>query len=120
MAKNRVKSYPEMTKPYIRVLSVKALENHRLQVVLSNGREGVFDVAPYLDIGVFKRLKEPAYFSRVKTLFAGVGWPGGQDLSPLKIADEMHPLPRRKVASRRPATIRKPKTPPRKVVRQAR
>ena len=78
MAKNRVKSYPEMTKPYIRVLSVKALENHRLQVVLSNGREGVFDVAPYLDIGVFKRLKEPAYFSRVKTLFAGVGWPGGQ------------------------------------------
>ena len=84
-----------MTKPYIKVLSVKPLENYRLQVSLSNGREGVFDVSPYLDLGVFKQLKNPAYFSLVKPVFTGVGWPCGQDLSPIKIADEMRPLPRR-------------------------
>ena len=95
-----------MTKHYLRVLSVTAMENHRLRVALSDGRRGVFDVSPYLDIGVFRELKAPAYFARVKTLFAGVGWPNGQDLSPLKIADEMRPIPHRKAAPRRPA-IRK-------------
>ena len=90
-----------MPKPYLKVLSVKPLENHRLRVALSNGREGIFDVSPYLDIGVFKQLKKPAYFAKVKKLFAGVGWPNGQDLSPLKIDDEMRPLPRRAPARKR-------------------
>ena len=95
-----------MTKPYIRVTSVKPLENHRLRVALSNGRKGVFDVSPYLGIGVFKQLKDPAYFARVRKLFAGVGWPDGQDLSPLKIADEMRALPR--TATRRHIIVHKP------------
>ena len=88
-------------KPYITVVSVKPLENHRLRVALSNGKEGIFDVSPYLDIGVFKQLKNPAYFARVKTLHAGVGWPKGQDLGPLRIEGEMRPLPRRAVARKR-------------------
>ena len=90
-----------MPKPYLKVVSVKPLENHRLRVALSNGREGIFDVSPYLDIGVFKQLKKPAYFAKVKKLFAGVGWPNGQDLSSLKIDDEMRPLPRRAPARKR-------------------
>ena len=95
-----------MTKPYIRVTSVKPLENHRLRVALSNGRKGVFDVSPYLGIGVFKQLKNPAYFAQVRKLSAGVGWPDGQDLSPLKLADEMRALPR--PVTRRRAVARKP------------
>ena len=90
-----------MTKPYLKVVSVKPLENYRLQVVMSNGKEGIFDVSPYLDIGVFKQLKDPAYFARVKKLFAGVGWPNGQDLGPLRIDDELRPLPRRAPARKR-------------------
>ena len=94
-----------MTKPYISVTAVKPLANHRLRVALSNGREGIFDVSPYLDIGVFKQLKKPAYFAKVKKLFAGVGWPNGQDLSPLRIEGEMRPLPRRAVARKSAKTL---------------
>ncbi len=90
-----------MTKPYIKVVSVKPLENYRLQVALSNGKKGVFDVSPYLDLGVFKQLKDPAYFALVKRVFTGVGWPCGQDLSPFDIAEDMIPLPRRRAVARK-------------------
>lgn len=103
-----------MMKPYISVVSVKPLPDYRLRVVLSDGRKGIFDVSPYLDKGVFRQLRDPAYFVRVKQVFTGVGWPNEQDISPFRIADEMHPLPRRKVAPRRPATIRKPQQSVRK------
>jgi uncharacterized protein DUF2442 len=45
---------------------------------------GVFDVKPYLEMGVFQELKDPAYFRcvKVETLFGGVVWPHKQDLSP--------------------------------------
>ena len=84
-----------MIKPLVKVSSVKPLENYRLQVALSNGRKGVFDMSPYLDKGVFKQLKDPAYFALAKKWESGVGWPCGQDIGPCKIAHEMRPLPRR-------------------------
>lgn len=87
-----------MTKPYISVVSVKPLANYRLRVSLSNGKEGVFDVSPHLNKGVFKELRDPSYFKLVKLVFTGVGWPNGQDLSPIRIADDMRPLPRCVVA----------------------
>ncbi len=102
-----------MTKPYISVVSVKPLPDYRLQVVLSNGRRGIYDVSPLLDRGVFKQLKDTAYFAKVKQVFTGVGWPNEQDISPFAIAEEMRPIPRRKAAARRPA-IRKPQQRARK------
>lgn len=107
-----------MTKPYISVVSVKPLPGYRLQVALSDGRRGIYDVSPLLGRGVFKPLRDPAYFAKVKQVFTGVGWPGEEDISPFAIAEKMRPLPRRKAASRRPATIRKPQQRARKAARQ--
>ena len=94
-----------MTKPYISVTSVKPLADYRLQVSLSDGRRGVFDVSPHLNKGVFKELRDPSYFKMVKLVFTGVGWPNGQDLSPIRIADDMRPLPRRAVARKSAQTF---------------
>ena len=72
-----------MISPLLRVLSVRALDNYRLKVALSNGKEGVFDMSPYLDRGVFRELKNTEYFSQVSMVDGGSGieWPNEQDLS---------------------------------------
>ena len=72
-----------MISPLLRVLSVRALDNYRLKVALSNGKEGVFDMSPYLDMGVFRELKDVEYFTQVTTVYgnSGIGWPNEQDLS---------------------------------------
>jgi hypothetical protein len=65
----------------VKVNQVKATDNYELRVKLSNGKEGVFDVKPYLDKGVFTELKDKNYFSSVRLIFGGVGWPHEQDFS---------------------------------------
>jgi hypothetical protein len=66
----------------ISVVAVEPAEDHQLKVQLSDGRQGLFDVKPYLNLGVFQELKDPAYFRRVKAAFGGIVWPNEQDLSP--------------------------------------
>ena len=72
-----------MIPPVLNVLSVRALDNWRLKVALSNGKEGGFDMSPYLDKGVFCELKDVEYFTQVSTVYgnSGIGWPNEQDLS---------------------------------------
>ncbi len=65
----------------IKVISADPVENYKLKVALSNGKQGIFDVAPYLDRGVFHELKDYDYFRRVKVAFGGVMWPHEQDFS---------------------------------------
>jgi hypothetical protein len=68
---------------------VEPLEEYKLRIQLSNGRKGLFDVAPYLDKGVFNELREPTYFARVRVAFGGVMWPHEQDFSPETIEYEL-------------------------------
>jgi hypothetical protein len=75
----------------IKVISVKAFENYKIKVSLSNNRSGFFDVAPYLDKGVFQELKDPRYFRQVKVAYGGVMWPHEQDLSAETIECELQP-----------------------------
>jgi len=72
----------EEQKQIIRVIAVEPIENYQLKIHLSDGRQGIFDMSPYLDIGVFQELKDLNYFRRVKAAFGGVVWPNEQDLSP--------------------------------------
>ena len=63
------------------VSKVSANDDYTLNVELCDGRTGVFDMKPYLDMGVFKELKDLNYFKRVRASFCGIMWPNGQDLS---------------------------------------
>jgi len=53
-----------------------------LEVEFENGKIGRFDMKPYLGVGVFRQLREQAYFSKAKVLLGTVHWPDGQDLCP--------------------------------------
>jgi hypothetical protein len=73
----------------VKVISVKAIENHKLWVSLSNDKKGIFDVSPYLDEGVFRELRDPKYFLRVRVAYGGVTWPHEQDFSAETIEYEL-------------------------------
>jgi len=73
----------------LKVKKVDANSDYTLSVELSDGRSGTFDVKPYLDKGVFRKLKDKNYFKQVKPLFCGIIWPDEQDLSADTIAYEL-------------------------------
>jgi len=73
----------------VKVVSVEPMENYRLKIKLSTGKQGIFDVSPYLDKGVFCELKEENYFRQVKVAFGGIIWPHEQDFSPETIEYEL-------------------------------
>ncbi|MGE5342344.1 MAG: DUF2442 domain-containing protein [Candidatus Omnitrophota bacterium] len=76
----------------IKVNSVKAKEDYILHVRLSNGKEGLFDVKPYLEKGIFTELKDKNFFELVKPAFCGIVWPHEQDFSADTIECEMQSI----------------------------
>jgi hypothetical protein len=67
---------------YQAVVSVRPDEDFSLTVVFADGVQGVLDMTPYLDFGVFKRLKDFEQFRRVRIAFDTVEWDCGVDLDP--------------------------------------
>ena len=65
-----------------RVVAVTPLDEHALLVRFNNGEQRRLDVRPYLDFGVFERLREPAFFQLAQSDHGTVSWPGGIDLDP--------------------------------------
>ena len=61
---------------------VRALNNYCIEVSVQDERIGRFDMTPYLDNGLFKRLREPSHFDRVAVQLGAVCWPDGQDIAP--------------------------------------
>lgn len=64
------------------VTRVEPRERYTLYLEFDDGSKGMLDVAPYLNFGVFKRLREPAAFSRVSVSFDTIEWAAGVDLDP--------------------------------------
>jgi hypothetical protein len=67
---------------YWDVMCVKPLADYRIYVELKNGQKGIFDLKPYLDKGVFRELRNVAYFNQVGFEFGAVTWPNEQDIAP--------------------------------------
>jgi hypothetical protein len=74
---------------YWDVKTVKALPNYQIHVEISDGREGIFDLKPYLNHGVFQELKDVHYFNQVGIVFGAVTWPHEQDIAPETLLAEM-------------------------------
>lgn len=62
------------------VRHVRALDSYRLELEFDNGERRVFDVAPYLDRGIFRLLRD-GRFNAARVVAGSVEWPGGIDLS---------------------------------------
>ncbi len=67
---------------YQAVIGVRPNEDFSLSVVFADGVEGVLDMTPYLDFGVFKKIKDFEQFKRVRIAFDTVEGPCGVDLDP--------------------------------------
>jgi uncharacterized protein DUF2442 len=63
------------------VKSVRALEDYQLELSFDNGESRRFDVKPYLDRGIFVRLRDPSAFRAVRVVAGSVEWANGLDLS---------------------------------------
>lgn len=70
------------------VIAVNPKDNYELELKFNTGEIRLFDVAPYLEKGVFKKLKDPALFKQAYVAFDTVCWPGNLDISPETLYDK--------------------------------
>ena len=64
------------------IAAVRVKPEYRLLLEYENGETRLFDASPYLDRGVFTRLKEPKLFAQARIEFGTVTWPGELDIAP--------------------------------------
>ena len=69
------------------VIKVAPRENFQLELWFDDGAHKLFDVSPYLDKGVFQRLKEGGLFKAAYASGGTVCWPGGLDIAPATLYD---------------------------------
>jgi len=65
-----------------RVSEVSTTNNYELNLLFTNGEQGVYDCSALLDQGVFKELRSKPYFSQARVLDGTVAWPHEQDICP--------------------------------------
>lgn len=65
-----------------RVKDVIANPDFTLKIEFLNNEIKLFDAKPYLDIGIFKELKDYNKFRQVRPFLGSIQWDGGQDLCP--------------------------------------
>jgi len=74
-----------------RVKSVQCLNDYRILLSFDSGEERVFDVTPYLKLGLFAELKDESLFAAARVEFHTVCWPNGLDLDPEILYDASVP-----------------------------
>ncbi len=67
---------------YPAIKEVSPKENYLLSVTFDNGEHGILDMKPFLDFGIFQRLKNQNAFNRVRVAFDTIEWESGADLDP--------------------------------------
>ena len=65
-----------------RVKHVQILDNYRLLLTFANNEKKIFDVKPYLSVGIFKELKNQEVFNSAKTNDGTVQWINEADFCP--------------------------------------
>ena len=65
-----------------RVTNVKPEQNYTLHLWFKNGEEGIFDMKPYLDKGIFRALKDMNVFNSVRPFIGSIQWSNEADICP--------------------------------------
>jgi hypothetical protein len=74
------------------ICEVTPNEDFSLDVVLDTGEKRLLDMKPYLDFGVFKRIRDYDKFRRVRVSFDTVEWDEGVDLDPEFVYEKSTPI----------------------------
>lgn len=67
---------------YLGVIDVKPKSDYKLLLTFDNKESRVFDMLPYLEIGIFKELKDVKLFNSVRISFDTIVWDNGADFDP--------------------------------------
>ena len=67
---------------YPTIKDVNPQANFQLLLTFDNGEKRIFDMRPYLELGIFKELKDINLFQTVKKSFDTVEWANEADLDP--------------------------------------
>ena len=67
---------------YQSVVKVVPCEDFMLAITFDNDEEGILDMKPYLDFGVFRRIADDVHFRRVRVAFDTIEWDCDVDLDP--------------------------------------
>ena len=67
---------------YPSVKEVIPRDDYTLFVVFDNGENGILDMKPILDFGIFQRIKNYETFRQVRVSFDTIEWDCGVDLDP--------------------------------------
>ena len=67
---------------YLAIQHVLPQDNYLLLLTFENGEKRQFDMKPYLDLGIFRELKDMQMFRTVKTRFDSIEWDNEADFDP--------------------------------------
>jgi hypothetical protein len=73
------------------VVHVRPREDFHLELRFDTGETRLFDVRPYLDKGIFQRLRDQKLFNQAYVAFDTVCWPGDLDIAPETLYDRSEP-----------------------------
>ncbi len=76
----------------IRVTAVQPVPDFKLQLRFSNGEFRCFDMAPYLNLPVYRRLDNPGFFALARVDYGTVVWPDEIDIAPETLYERSLPL----------------------------
>ena len=65
----------------MKIVEVKPKPDYTLQIILDDGRTGIFDVSPYLEFEAFTDLKNQNAFMKITNGGYFIEWDCGADLS---------------------------------------
>ena len=74
------------------VTKVIPQDGYQLLVTFSTGETKKFDARPYLEKGVFTRLKDKGLFDQAYVAYDTICWPGNLDIAPETLYDRSQPV----------------------------
>ncbi len=74
------------------VVKVEAHKDYELYLEFENGERRRFDMAPYMDMKPYDRLKGSQLFMRAHVDYGTVVWPGNIDMAPETLYELSQPL----------------------------
>jgi len=67
---------------YLAIKDVKPQPGYKLFLTFENGEQKIFDMSPYLNLGIFKELKDVSLFNTVRVSFDSIEWANEADFDP--------------------------------------
>jgi hypothetical protein len=84
---------------YPRLYAVEVQPNHVLLLHYENGEHKLFDVKPYLSIGIFRKLRDDRLFQTVHVSFDTIAWCNGADIEPEELYKDSVPADPERIAT---------------------